>query len=59
VVVGLAVVVSAEQAEVVGGGGSALGPVGEVVVVAPAGGNIAAGVGAVLVPLVEGPPEGG
>jgi hypothetical protein len=54
-----AVVVAAEQGEVVEGGVAAVGPVGEVVGVAHQGWAGAAGEGAVLVAGHEGGPQGG
>ena len=48
---------SAQQAQVAQSGWPAVGPVPDVVGVAPAGGHIAAGVGAVPIALVEGPPQ--
>ena len=56
--VGQAVVSAAEELEVVGLSLASPGPVLNVVGVAPAGGHLAAGVGAVLVPLVEESAEG-
>ena len=53
------VVAAAEKPQVGGFGRAAVGPMDEVVGVAPAGGNIAARVGAALVPLVEGAAQGG
>jgi hypothetical protein len=54
VVVDLSVVVAAEEGEVVEVGGAAVGPVFEVVGVAPAGWAVAAGEGAAVVAGDEG-----
>jgi hypothetical protein len=55
---GVPMVSSAQQAKVVDLGSSAVGPVLDVMSIAPAGRDLAAGMGAVLIALFEGPAEG-
>lgn len=58
-VVGLAVVSSTKQTQIGGFGAAPIGPMSDVVGVAPAGGDVAARVGAAAVAQLQRPPQRG